>query len=105
MSDDEENYICVNCGSTPCDWIEYHTELQEYIQSKYCIDANGVKIGNNGDAIQNNNLQKLLYKRYTYLRYGHLGQGVRIQLPNFVTFEIKRMFPSEMGNYMGFKEE
>ena len=89
MSDDELDYICVECGSTPFDWVEFRDQLREYIDAKYHIDENGVKLGNSGAKISNNELRRMMYQQFTYLRYGQLGLGVQIMVPNCVGFGIK----------------
>ena len=72
----------------------------------FCDERDGVivVVDNYGVRFNNKEMRKSLYRMFTYVKYGHLGRGVRIPLPKCVTSKIQRMFPAQNGNYMGFKE-
>ena len=87
MSDNDDSaYICVECTSTPCDWIKFKEQLTEYMEGKYHINAQGNKADSTGNTISNNILRKDMYQMYTKLRYGYLGRDVKIPVPRCVGF-------------------
>ena len=41
---------------------------------------------------------------YTYLKYGHLGKGVRLEIPTCVLQQIRHLYSEDdEKKYMGFK--
>ncbi len=102
----EDVPVCWICGGTPCDWTEYSTEVMEHIDSKFPLSSDGT---HHIDAITkqvvpNQKIRFVLYKTFTYLRYGHLGRGVCIPLCACVESKVKELFPNEEGTpYTGFQ--
>ena len=46
----------------------------------------------------------MIYRFYTYQKYGHLGKGVRIEVAPCVLKEIRDLYPEEdENNYVGFR--
>ena len=45
-----------------------------------------------------------MYRMFTYLKYGHLGRGVRIPIPECVVAKIREKYPDPDEEYMGFME-
>ena len=45
-----------------------------------------------------------MYRMFTYLKYGHLGRGVRIPIPECVVAKIREKYPDPNEEYMGFME-
>ena len=46
----------------------------------------------------------MIYRFYTYQKYGHLGKGVRIEVAPCVLKEIRDLYPEEDDNdYVGFR--
>ena len=56
------------------------------------------------EQIENKERRKSMYRMFTYLKYGHLGRGVRIPIPECVLTKIQEIYPDPDGEYMGFKE-
>ena len=49
-------------------------------------------------------IRKVGYKTFTMEKYGFLGQGNRVKVPDCVTFEIRKLYPEEDSDeYMGYK--
>ena len=94
-SDQEDmHHICQYCGDKPCFWILYESEIFEKTNMKV---TRGVK--------KNNEFQKEAYKMYIYLKYGRLGKGTRVKIPQCAVEGIRRLWPEEDEDaYMGFKE-
>ena len=84
---------CVICGSTPCEWEEFGTQVVEHSRTLYKREMRGeneVIVDDNDVLIPNNTMRRQLYRVFTYLKFG-------------VTTQIRNMFPDT--EYMGFLEE
>ena len=46
-----------------------------------------------------------MYRMFTYLKYGHLGRGVRILVPECAVAKIQEKYPDPDGEYMDFMEQ
>ena len=115
-NDDNEEEVCVHCGGTPCEWDEFAPELLErdkQMHGKQGIDGVVVVVDDDGirppnkmlrERVENRERRKSMYRMFTYLKYGHLGRGVRIPIPECVLTKIKEIYPDPDGEYMGFKE-
>jgi hypothetical protein len=94
---------CKHCEQTPCilNWNSGSDLDDEMSQYEYMM-----KVGD--DAIDSGLLAREvrcdLYRIATCFHHGHLGRGVRKELPLCVVGEIKDSFPAKGGNYTGFKE-
>jgi hypothetical protein len=40
----EEEQVCWLCGGSPCDWVEYSTELLEEVEEKFPLAADGNRV-------------------------------------------------------------
>jgi hypothetical protein len=63
----EEEQECWLCGGTPCDWVEYSTELLQEMEEKFPLDG----VRNRVDAltqevVSNNQIRYALYQTFTY---------------------------------------
>lgn len=57
------------------------------------------------DIASNSGIRKMLYRFYIEQKYGYLGKGNRIQIPQCVLAGIRAAYPEEDGGrYMGFRE-
>jgi hypothetical protein len=77
------------------------------VQSKFDIST-GKTEGyvvelSNGEHIPNKNIRYLSYRLFTYEKFGHLGHGNRVKLPNCVEGKIKEFFPELSGTYTNFQ--
>jgi hypothetical protein len=98
---------CYTCGKTPCEWIEFGLPMLGEVQSKFDIST-GKTEGyvvelSNGEHIPNKNIRYLSYRLFTYEKFGHLGHGNRVKLPNCVEGKIKEFFPELSGTYTNFQ--
>ena len=106
MSEEEEK-VCVHCGGTPCEWDELGPDLLQREQSMHrreTIDGVIIVVDDNDNCVYNRAMRKAIYRVFTYIKYGHLGRGQRIPIPECVLREIRNMFPERDGEYMGFKD-
>jgi hypothetical protein len=57
--------------------------------------------------VQHNEIHKHAYHAFISLKYGFLGRGHRIRIPNCVLDRIRDLWPNSMedGEYMGFMEK
>jgi len=83
----------------------------ENVQNMYSqedVGACGMVIWDrlNGYLVNPNSVQKSLYHLFTYLKYGHLGRGNRISIPQQCVMEkIHEQFPEPGGGqFMCFQE-
>ena len=101
----EEEIICAICGSMPCEWIEFGTSMLQNVNMTYPTNGDRERIDDSNVVVDNERMRKTLYKMFTREKYGHLGKGNRIPLPNCVVVKIREAFPDPENKYMGFHEE
>ena len=106
---ENEDVCCYTCGKTPCEWLEYGVEVLDAIEKRFdCSEAksNGyvVEIGSDNH-VQNNKIRFSLYRMFTYEKFGCLGKGNRMKIPDCVESRIKELFPDLDGNYTNFDPE
>ena len=63
-----------------------------------------IVVGDGGNLVYNTQMRKAMYRIFTYIKFFHLGRGVRIQVPYCVADKIRGVYPSRDGQYMGFKD-
>ncbi len=88
---------CNNCDKTPCEWLEYGViaasfcdkfDVSTALENGYVVDqSTGAKVPN----------QKIGFSFYE--KFGHLGRGNRIKIPDCVKQWVKQMFLGLDGNY------
>lgn len=89
--------MCSDCGGTPCFWIELKDDVCNTVKESF---------NNAQEAAQNNNeLRKAAYRAYVAERYGFLGAGRRMRLPDCVVAGIREMWPSPDNTYVGFHDK
>ena len=104
---DGDEEVCLVCGGTPCEWCEFGMKAAEMMDvqfSKACV--NGVMVYTrlmDNVEVGPNVIRKAIYKAFVYQKYGHLGKGNRIPIPDCVVNEIRKLYPDK--SYMGFKEQ
>ena len=103
IEDDEP--VCIYCANTPCEWHVYgqellrNTSLMHYRETR---NGKEVVVDDAGNEVSNASMRKAMYRMFTYLKFGHLGKGVRIPVPQCVADKIRAIYPEEDGKYMGF---
>ena len=80
--DEDINKICWICGDKPCEWICWGDELKQHREA-YINNQNESE-----QIIPNSKIRKCLYRYYTYLKYGHLGKRVRLEVSPCVLQQI-----------------
>jgi hypothetical protein len=55
-----------------------------------------------GEHVPNNTVHFTFYQLFTYTKFGHLGRGDRVKIPNCVEGKVKARFPELEGNYTNF---
>jgi hypothetical protein len=99
-----DEIIFIQCGETPCDWLRFRAKLLSEARSTYpCVlgdhSNHGGRVG-----VTRNVVQKFIYKNYVYSKYGSLGKGIRINIPECVLQKVRAAYPEDDGNYMGHKD-
>ena len=95
--DSDDEVMCTKCGNSLCELINWMPPLSEEATRIICHKSYKEK--------GNNLKRKRMYKFYTELVYGELGQNVRVPISPCIMDYIRSLFPSHDGNYMGFKEK
>ncbi len=89
---EEDGSVCLQCVSCPCEWTTYGDDIEDVSKEMYPEEA---------VLVNNNKKRKSMYRLYTYVKYGHLGKKIRIPIPICILENIREMFPSSDGKYMG----
>ncbi len=55
--------------------------------------------------VSNNKIRFSMYRMFTYEKFGCLGKGNRIKIPDCVESKIKELFPELDGAYTNFEAE
>jgi hypothetical protein len=105
----EDEVCCYTCAKTPCEWIEYGIPMLQQVQEKFNTEtaksAGHCIAKSNGDEVPNNKVRFMCYRYFIYEKYGHLGKGNRMKLPDCVEKKIKEEFPSLDGTYTNFRAD
>ena len=102
---EEEDVVCPICSSMPCEWLEYGRQALDESKQRYNIDENGSHVEKNGALVPNSTIRRATYRLFTYKKYGHLGRGLRIPIPQCVLDKVREAFPEADGVYHGLFEE
>ena len=93
--------VCPICGGTPCDWDEWGSEVTEAAEMMENMKKK-MNVENDDDDEEEEEVEenvpsrlrrKALYKAFIYAKYGHLGGGKRMFIPDCVKDEIYDMYP------------
>ena len=107
-NDDEEEEVCITCGAGPCEWEQYGRQAIDMVLGEFILDSNspGMYIHTRDNStVGRSAVRKATYRIFTYLKYGHLGKGNRVPIPECVLCRIREAFPEENEeNYVGFQE-
>ena len=96
-SDEEEGRVCPGCGAYPCEVEEFGDQL---------LDLWRLPAINLLEETSNSVNRKCLYRKFIYLKYGHLGCGNRIPISKCIRDVIRETYPQEdPDSYMGFKDK
>ena len=105
---EEDESVCAICGGTPCEWEEFGPELirRASLMARRSGSEEGGEdlVDSSGRPITYTKMRCFLYRTFTYMKFGHLGRGNRIPLPNCVLREIKKLYPDPEGYYKGFRD-
>ena len=94
---DKDNLsFCRHCRKTRCIWREFSKNNKRTILDlKREVDSGSRP----ADA------RKLLYRTICREMNGVMGAGKRKRLPKCVEDSVRKLFPSEDGKYMGYKDK
>jgi rubredoxin len=87
---DEDDWLCPACGSSPCEFIQAQEEMERVV-SIMAVDASQAS------------KRFHTYRFMTCQLHGQLSSKQRIPLPPCCQQGIADLFPSEDGNYRGFR--
>jgi hypothetical protein len=93
---DEDHQHCNLCSNSPC-------LLEEGLYEELAL---AYELGLDPDFtfLTNKEIRFRLYKHATSWIHGYLGKDNRIELPQYVTTEIRHLAPESSGFYVGFKK-
>ena len=95
-SDDER---CDECGSCPCDWIEYCDRIEKQrklLVTEKTVDGKVLYYDMSGKEMSNFCVRRNLYNAYSYIKFGNFvppDKKYRL-IPMCVTVEIRKLYPS-----------
>ncbi len=113
---DNDIPVCAVYGGTPCQRVEFGDDLLEQGNEMFgqtasvSADASSVIVlvkrckGEIGEIVNNALARYQLCSMFTYLKYGHLGRGNRICLPECVEDKIREHFPDPQNHYTNFRD-
>jgi hypothetical protein len=98
---------CFTCEKTPCECLEYGAVAQDTIEKWFdCSTAKlhgyVVKIRSENH-VKNNKIRFSMYCMFTYEKYGCLGKGNQMKIPDCMESKIKELFPELDGTYTHFE--
>lgn len=116
--EEAEFTVCDICGGTPCDWLQYESEVVEFAKNNLMFIDHGnegfpfsyptenfdkmTKEEKDKVKVSHQEYKKRCFKYYVTCKYGKLGPGNRVQLGTCVENAIRRMFPNHDGSIVGY---
>lgn len=88
-----EFQFCERCGETPCAFAPIADAVLNLARNQY-----------EPGAVSNAIIRMTCYKTFTFMKYGHLGKGYRIEIPACVLEVIRMNCLETAEEYMGRKE-
>jgi hypothetical protein len=105
-AEEEEDRCCYVCGKSPCEWLEFGLATLKSMEDRWdfstAVENGYVLERSSGEHVPNNTVRFTFYKFFTYEKFGHLGRGNRVKIPNCVEGNVKAKFPDLDGNYTNF---
>ena len=77
----------------PCEWIEFRKEALEKADMMYNTNKDRNKVDDDDVIVINARMRKALYHLFTYIKFGHLGRGNRIPIPQYVVDKFREAYP------------
>ena len=96
VSGDKKNVMCKYCKRRPCVWTAFTTDNAAFLSVQH-------RMVNSGGRARK--ARKSVFQRITRKLHGVMGAGKRKRLPQCVEDNVRQMFPSKDGRYMGYKEK
>ena len=108
-AEENEDICCYTCGKTPCEWLEYGVDALDTIKQRFhCATAQSevyvVEILSD-NKVKNKSIRFSLYRMFTYEKYGCLGKGNRMKIPDCVEGKVQELLQELDGNYVNFMPE
>ena len=102
----EQEQLCCRRRHGPCILITNAEQLEQFVFSREVLIV-ALRIMNNDyaydDEPDNNNLRHVAYRQYIMYKFGRLGAGNRCVIPSCVVVQIRERYPSQNGQYTGFR--
>ncbi len=77
-------------------------ELKRRFNVDTVVEEGYVTDTRSGEQVSNNRIRFTCYKIFTYEKFGHLGKGNQMKIPDCAESSIKALFPNIDGNYTNF---
>jgi len=101
---ESDDICCYTCGRLHVSGLN-----MEFIKERFDImlatTSGLVVIKGSGNEVSDNKIRFSLYQMFNSEKFGCLGKGNRMKLPNSVESKIKELFPDLNGNYTNFRAE
>ena len=92
--------VCQICGTTPCDWYNLKSEIIFEMEKLLATKKYFERV----TRVSNKEVRFHGYRTYIQEKYGFMGEGLRVKIPDCVEMEIKKLYPEDDENdYTYFK--
>jgi hypothetical protein len=116
--EEAELKMCNICGGTPCDWLQYESDIVEFATNNLMLVEHGTEgfpfsypiekfdkmTEEEKDEVKESHqdYKKRCFRYYVSCKYGKLGHGKRVSTGPCIENAIRRMFPNHDGSMVGY---
>jgi hypothetical protein len=116
--EEAECTMCHECGGTPCDWLQYESDVVEFATNSLMLVDHKTegfpfsyptenfekmtKEEKDEVKVSHQDYKKRCFQYYVSCKYGKLGPRKRVYLGPCVENAIRRMFPNHDGSMVGY---
>jgi hypothetical protein len=89
--------FCHHCQQDPCDWFLHGPSVVDSVRTSH-----GIMPINVDRSVLNKSCRYAAYSQFAHIKFGYLGKGKRVPLPDCVVRGIRVNFPDANHFYVGF---
>jgi hypothetical protein len=95
--DGVEAVVCHTCGCTTCEWVQFGLTVINLMMHAFDHtnrSPDGLLLDPSiKHPLPNSSIRRVAYKCFQYEKYGSIAGGKCLPIPNFVTMQIKHLYP------------